>query len=322
MAIIVAYLNKILGFYEGITLIPSRYNLALMDWMQLTLKTSKEKADLVSEILMGLDSVSVTFSDTHDDEIFEPPVGETPLWPDTTIRALFTLEVDQAHLQAMLLQLCDITDTSFKLLKDRVWEDECKKDFHAMRFGQRLWICPSWEDVSKLPNNAVVINMDPGLAFGTGTHQTTDLCLQYIDENPPVGQSVIDYGSGTGVLAIAAVKLGAKSAIAVDNDPQAVLATIDNIKTNQADGQIIVLHSDEEGDLGKVDLLIANILANPLIGLCEHFSSLVKPGGKITLSGILHEQLEIVLETYSEYFGDLKVKQKDEWCRVDGTRKQ
>lgn len=235
-----------------------------MDWMQLTLKTSKEKADLVSEILMGLDSVSVTFSDTHDDEIFEPPVGETPLWPDTTIRALFTLEVDQAHLQAMLLQLCDITDTSFKLLKDRVWEDECKKDFHAMRFGQRLWICPSWEDVSKLPNNAVVINMDPGLAFGTGTHQTTDLCLQYIDENPPVGQSVIDYGSGTGVLAIAAVKLGAKSAIAVDNDPQAVLATIDNIKTNQADGQIIVLHSDEEGDLGKVDLLIANILANPL----------------------------------------------------------
>ena len=290
--------------------------------MQLTLKTSKEKADLVSEILMGLDSVSVTFSDTHDDEIFEPPVGETPLWPDTTIRALFTLEVDQAHLQAMLLQLCDITDTSFKLLKDRVWEDECKKDFHAMRFGQRLWICPSWEDVSKLPNNAVVINMDPGLAFGTGTHQTTDLCLQYIDENPLVGQSVIDYGSGTGVLAIAAVKLGAKSAIAVDNDPQAVLATIDNIKTNQADGQIIVLHSDEEGDLGKVDLLIANILANPLIGLCEHFSSLVKPGGKITLSGILHEQLEIVLETYSEYFGDLKVKQKDEWCRVDGTRKQ
>jgi len=289
--------------------------------MQLTLKTSKEKADLVSEILMGLDSVSVTFSDTHDDEIFEPPVGETPLWPDTTIRALFTLEVDQAHVQAMLLQLCDITDTSFKLLKDRVWEDECKKDFHAMRFGQRLWICPSWEDVSKLPNNAVVINMDPGLAFGTGTHQTTDLCLQYIDENPPVGQSVIDYGSGTGVLAIAAVKLGAKSAIAVDNDPQAVLATIDNIKTNQADGQIIVLHSDEEGDLGKVDLLIANILANPLIGLCEHFSSLVKPGGKITLSGILHEQLEIVLETYSEYFGDLKVKQKDEWCRVDGVRK-
>ncbi len=289
--------------------------------MQLTLKTSKEKADFVSEILMGLDSVSVTFSDTHDDAIFEPPVGETPLWPDTTIKALFALEADQVHVQAMLLQLCNITDTSFKLLKDRVWEDECKKDFHAMRFGQRLWICPSWEDVSQLPEDAVVIDMDPGLAFGTGTHQTTDLCLQYLDENPPVGQNVIDYGSGTGVLAIAAVKLGAKSATAVDNDPQAVLATIDNIKTNQADGQITVLHSDEEGDLDKVDLLIANILANPLIGLCEHFSGLVKPDGKIALSGILQEQLTMVLETYSEYFNELTVMQKDEWCRVDGIRK-
>jgi len=292
-----------------------------MDWMQLTLKTSKEKADLVSEILMGLDSVSVTFSDTHDDEIFEPPVGETPLWPDTTIRALFTLEVDQAHLQAMLLQLCDITDTSFKLLKDRVWEDECKKDFHAMRFGQRLWICPSWEDASKLSDDAVVINMDPGLAFGTGTHQTTDLCLQYLDKNPPINQNVIDYGSGTGVLAIAAVKLGAKKAIAIDNDPQAVLATIDNVKANHAEDWVTVLHSDEEKQLDKVDLLIANILANPLVGLCQHFSDLVKSGGKITLSGILQEQLDMVLEAYSENFSDLKVTQKDEWCRVDGIRK-
>jgi ribosomal protein L11 methyltransferase len=292
-----------------------------MDWMQLTLKTSKEKADLVSEILMGLDSVSVTFSDTHDDEIFEPPVGETPLWPDTTIRALFTLEVDQAHLQAMLLQLCDITDTSFKLLKDRVWEDECKKDFHAMRFGQRLWICPSWEDASKLSDDAVVINMDPGLAFGTGTHQTTDLCLQYLDKNPPINQNVIDYGSGTGVLAIAAVKLGAKKAIAIDNDPQAVLATIDNVKANHAEDWVTVLHSDKEKQLDKVDLLIANILANPLVGLCQHFSELIKSGGKITLSGILQEQLDMVLEAYSENFGDLKVKQKDEWCRVDGVRK-
>ena len=292
-----------------------------MDWMQLTLKTSKEKADLVSEILMGLGSVSVTFSDTHDDAIFEPPVGETPLWPDTTIRALFTLEVDQAHVQAMLLQLCDITDTSFKLLKDRVWEDECKKDFHAMRFGQRLWICPSWEDASKLSDDAVVINMDPGLAFGTGTHQTTDLCLQYLDKNPPINQNVIDYGSGTGVLAIAAVKLGAKKAIAIDNDPQAVLATIDNVKANHAEDWVTVLHSDKEKQLDKVDLLIANILANPLVGLCQHFSELIKSGGKITLSGILQEQLDMVLEAYSENFGDLKVKQKDEWCRVDGVRK-
>ncbi len=292
-----------------------------MDWMQLTVKTSKEKADLVSEILMGLGSVSVTFSDTHNDEIFEPPVGETPLWPDTTIQALFDLEVDQAHVQSMLLQLCDIQQSSFELLKDRVWEDECKKDFHVMQFGQRIWIYPSWEDSSTLPDDAVVINMDPGLAFGTGTHQTTDLCLQYLDENPPINQTVIDYGSGTGVLAIAAVKLGAKSAVAIDNDPQAVIATKDNVKTNQLESRVSVLHSDEEGELDRVDLLIANILANPLVGLCQHFSGLVRTGGKIMLSGILQEQLDMVLEVYSEYFIDLKVAQKDQWCRVDGIRK-
>jgi ribosomal protein L11 methyltransferase len=292
-----------------------------MDWMQLTLETSKDQADFISEILMGLGSISVTFSDTHDDAIFEPPVGETPLWQDTTISALFAEDVDQTHVQAMLLQLCKIEQSSFDLLTDRVWEDECKKDFHAMQFGKRIWICPSWEDVSLLPEDAIVIDMDPGLAFGTGTHQTTDLCLQYLDENPPIDQTVIDYGSGTGVLAIAAVKLGASQAVAVDNDPQAVLSTIDNVRINQVDEYIKVLHTDDEGVLNKVDLLIANILANPLVGLCEHFSALVKSGGKITLSGILQEQLEMVLEAYNENFSDLKVKQKDDWCRVDGIRK-
>jgi ribosomal protein L11 methyltransferase len=292
-----------------------------MDWMQITVEINKDQADFVSEILMGLDCLSVTFSDTYDNAIFEPPVGKTPLWQDTTIKALFDKDVDQAHVQSVLLQLCQIENTSFELLKDRVWEDECKKDFHAMRFGQRLWICPSWEDASKLSDDAVVINMDPGLAFGTGTHQTTDLCLQYLDKNPPINQNVIDYGSGTGVLAIAAVKLGAKKAIAIDNDPQAVLATIDNVKANHAEDWVTVLHSDEEKQLDKVDLLVANILANPLVGLCQHFSDLVKSGGKITLSGILQEQLDMVLEAYSENFSDLKVTQKDEWCRVDGIRK-
>ena len=292
-----------------------------MDWMQITVEINKDQVDFVSEILTGLDCLSVTFSDTYDNAIFEPPVGKTPLWQDTTIKALFDKDIDQAHVQDVLLQLCQIENTSFELLKDRVWEDECKKDFHAMRFGQRLWICPSWEDASKLSDDAVVINMDPGLAFGTGTHQTTDLCLQYLDKNPPINQNVIDYGSGTGVLAIAAVKLGAKKAIAIDNDPQAVLATIDNVKANHAEDWVTVLHSDEEKQLDKVDLLVANILANPLVGLCQHFSELIKSGGKITLSGILQEQLDMVLEAYSENFGDLKVKQKDEWCRVDGVRK-
>ncbi|HIF47649.1 50S ribosomal protein L11 methyltransferase [Candidatus Thioglobus sp.] len=292
-----------------------------MDWMQLTLQTSKDQADFVSEILVGLDSVSVTFSDSQDDAIFEPPVGSTPLWQHVTITSLFDLEVDQDHIGHMLSQICNIDRINFELLKDRVWEDECKKDFHAMQFGQRIWICPSWEDSASLPDDAIVIDMDPGLAFGTGTHQTTDLCLQYLDANMPVGYTVIDYGSGTGILAIAAIKLGAVSVVAVDNDPQAVTATINNIGANQCQDQISVIHTQDEGQLDKVDLLIANILANPLVGLCEHFSNLVKQGGEIALSGILKDQLPIVLEAYGEYFETLEVEQKDDWCRVNGKRK-
>ena len=298
-----------------------RYNLTPMDWMQLTLQTSKDQADFVSEILVGLDSVSVTFSDSHDDAIFEPPVGSTPLWQHVTITSLFDLEVDQDHIGHVLSQICNIDQINFELLKDRVWEDECKKDFHAMQFGQRIWICPSWEDSASLPDDAIVIDMDPGLAFGTGTHQTTDLCLQYLDANMPVGYTVIDYGSGTGILAIAAIKLGAVSVVAVDNDPQAVTATINNINANQCQDQISVIHTQDEGQLDKVDLLIANILANPLVDLCEHFSNLVKQGGEIALSGILKDQLPIVLEAYGEYFETLEVEKKDEWCRVNGKRK-
>ncbi len=287
----------------------------------MTLNTSKEQADFVSEVLMGLDSVSVTFSDTHDDAIFEPEIGTTPLWQNVTVTALFAVDVNQAEVKDLLKQICGIDEASFSLLKDRVWQDECKKDFVAMQFGKRLWICPSWEDSKQLPEDAVVINMDPGLAFGTGTHQTTDLCLQYLDENPPINQSVIDYGSGTGVLAIAAIKLGASRAICTDNDPQAVIATQNNIENNQQTSKIIALHTDDEGQLEKVDLMIANILAKPLVGLCKHLSALVKTGGSIVLSGILHEQLELILQAYGEYFSDLNVVQKDDWCRVSGVRK-
>ncbi len=293
-----------------------------MDWMQLTIKTNKKQADFISEVLMGLNALSITFSDSFDDAIFEPPVGETPLWQDTTISALFNVDIEQTHVQMMLKQICNIEQTSFELLKNRIWENECKKYFHKMQFGKNIWICPSWEDVSTLPKEAVIIDMDPGLAFGTGTHQTTDLCLQYLDQNPPKDLTVIDYGTGTGVLAIAAAKLGSKEVIAIDNDPQALLATTNNIQTNHVDSKITVLHSDEEGELNQVDLLIANILTNPLVGLCEHFSKRIKSDGKIVLSGILQNQVEMILDAYGHYFSTLNVKQKGDWCRVDGIRKQ
>jgi len=299
----------------------NRYNIAPMDWMQLSLQTDQANADLVSEVLMGLDSVSITYLDTHDDAIYEPPVGETPLWQHVTINALFDAGVDQNHVSKTLLELCDTKILHFEVLADRVWEDECKKDFHAMQFGERIWICPSWESAANLPANAIVIDMDPGLAFGTGTHQTTDLCLQYLDNNPPINQTVVDYGSGTGILAIAAAKLGASSIVAIDNDPQAILATKDNVENNQCASVISIHHIDDKIAIDGCDLLIANILANPLVDLEPTFANLVKEGGSIVLSGILDEQLEIILETYKAHFEGLEVQQKDEWCRVSGTRK-
>ncbi len=292
-----------------------------MDWMQLTVETNKAQADFISEILMGLGAISVAFKDTFDEAIFEPSVGATPLWDNTTISALFEINANQAHISTILLELCQIQNTSFKTIKERIWEDECRRDFHAMQFGAQLWVCPSWEEYSKLPKDAVIIDMDPGLAFGTGSHQTTDLCLQYLDKNPPIGQRVIDYGTGSGILAIAAVKLGARSVVAIDNDPQAVTAATNNNKANQVDKQIKVLHTDNKGNLEPAGLLIANILANPLAKFLQHFANLVKTDGKMVLSGILYTQLDEILNIYERYFSNLQVKQKDDWCCINGLRK-
>ncbi len=292
-----------------------------MDWLRLSLQIERNQADLVSEVLMGLGSISITYSDTFDNAIYEPPIGHMPLWKNVTINALFHYDVDQKHIKTSVLEICNVEVLNFNVLKDRVWEDEFKKDFHSMHFGKSLWIYPSWEKQSKLPSGAVVVNMNPGLAFGTGTHQTTDLCLQYLDANPPKNLNVIDYGCGTGILAIAAAKLGAKSVLAIDNDPQAVHATRENVTHNQCENIITTMYSEEESDFGKCDLLIANILTNPLIELVSLLAKLVRPNGLLVLSGILKKQIDMIVSCYAQYFSNLEISNKDEWCRVCATRK-
>jgi ribosomal protein L11 methyltransferase len=163
--------------------------------------------------------------------------------------------------------------------------------------------------------------MDPGLAFGTGSHQTTSLCLEYLDNNPPKNIDVIDFGCGTGILAIAAAKLGALRVLAIDNDPQAVISSKDNVINNQCESIIKTIHSEDEIDLEGCDLLIANILTNPLINLAPTFAALVNPDGKLLLSGILKKQVDRVVDCYSEYFNNLELTNIDEWFRVTGTRK-
>ncbi len=291
-----------------------------MDWLQISFQIEKSQADLISEVLTGLGSLSITYSDTLDDAIYEPPVGQTPLWDNITVNALFSTDVNQEDIKASIFEICNVNALTSFILKDRVWEDECKKDFHSMKFGENLWVCPSWESQAELPSDAIIINMDPGLAFGTGSHQTTSLCLEYLDNNPPKNIDVIDFGCGTGILAIAAAKLGASRVLAIDNDPQAIISSKDNVINNQCESIIKTIHSKNEIDFEGCDLLIANILTNPLIKLAPTFAALVNPDGELLLSGILKKQVDRVVGCYSEYFTNLEVSNIDEWYRVTGTR--
>ena len=292
-----------------------------MIWKQISFEVKKSETDLVSEVLMGLGSLSITYSDALDDAIYEPPVGQTPLWDNVKVNALFSSEVNQKSIETSISDICNIVVIDTVMLKDRVWEEECQKDFPSMRFGKNLWVCPSWDTETKFSNDSIVIHMDPGLAFGTGTHQTTSLCLEYLDLNPPKNLHVIDFGCGTGILAIAAAKFGAKSVIAIDNDPQAVLSSKENVAKNKCESTITTIHSiDQESD-NKCDLLIANILANPLVELEPLFSDLVYSNGLLLLSGILKEQVDRVVNCYSVNFSNIEVVNKDEWFRISAKRR-
>ena len=292
-----------------------------MSWKKISFEVKKSETDLVSEVLMGLGSVSITYSDALDDAIYEPPVGQTPLWDNVKVNALFSSEVNQKSIETSISDICNIVVIDTVTLKDRVWEEECQKDFPSMRFGKRLWVCPSWDTESILSNDSIVIHMDPGLAFGTGTHQTTSLCLEYLDSNPPKNLHVIDFGCGTGILAIAAAKFGAKSVIAIDNDPQAVLSSKENVAKNKCENTITTIHSINQGSDRKCDLLIANILANPLVELEPLFSDLVHTNGMLLLSGILKEQVDRVVKCYSINFSNIEVANKGEWFRISGKRR-
>lgn len=293
-----------------------------MDWNQISFEVNKNKVDLVSEVLTGLGSISISYFDALNNAIFEPPVGETPLWESVRITALFSSEINKQFITDSILEICNINVLDTLKLKDRVWEEECQKNFPSMQFGKKLWVRPSWDSLFELPSDAVIINMDPGLAFGTGTHQTTSLCLEFLDENPPKGLDVIDFGCGTGILAIAAAKLGANSILAIDNDPQALISSQENAVNNNCESVIHTIHSMENDEYRNCDLLIANILANPLMELEPLFSGLLNPNGTLLLSGILKDQLERLLDCYSDKFMDFELANMDEWFRVKAKKRQ
>ncbi len=289
-------------------------------WQQIICRTQKSDQAALSEALDNAGAVSITYQDAADQPVLEPLPGETPLWDDIIITGLF--KADSA-IAAILFNLRDnplwqLKSLHTEVLEEQNWERAWMKDFHPMQFGKNLWIYPSWANI---PNDdSVKILLDPGLAFGTGTHPTTALCLEWLDQYPPTDKQVIDYGCGSGVLAVAAAKLGAKSIDATDIDPQALLATADNMQRNQIDPTLIRHYLPEQLPQCTADLLIANILLGPLVELADTLLNLVKPNGYLVLSGILASQKEAILSAYSAQLTQIELKQSGDWLRISGKR--
>jgi ribosomal protein L11 methyltransferase len=305
-----------------------------MPFLQLILPIGPADPAPYEDALLAAGACAITLEDEGDDPVLEPLPGTTPLWPRVRLKALFDgatnpeelLSTLRAELGGELAR--SLAGASFETLADRAWEREWLKDFKPMRFGRRLWICPGGQqpDEAQLrgTESPVLIELDPGLAFGTGTHPTTALCLEWLDAAPLGGKRVIDYGCGSGILAIAAARLGAAGVLAVDIDPQALLATRDNAERNGV-AQLIESRLVEDGadDSGAepADILLANILAGPLESLAPTLAARVRPGGLLVLSGILREQAEAVATRYAPWFDIGPVVVRDDWARLDGVRR-
>ena len=292
-----------------------------MSWLQLRLAITPEQAPALEDQLLELGAVSVTFMDAEDQPIFEPDLGTTPLWSNTHLLALFEADTDGAALlqHLRLLWQAELPAHELEQIEDQDWERSWMDNFHPMRFGQRLWIVPSWHAAPE--PDAVNLLLDPGLAFGTGTHPTTSLCLQWLDAQQLQGKTLIDFGCGSGILAIAGLLLGAEHAVGTDIDIQALEASRDNAQRNQIVDELFDLYLPENMPAEPADVLVANILAGPLVSLAPQLASLVKPGGLLALSGILAEQTDEILQAYQGDFELDPVAEQDGWIRVSGKRR-
>jgi ribosomal protein L11 methyltransferase len=290
-----------------------------MPFLQLTLDIATADPAPFEDALFELGALSVTLEDAADDPVLEPAPGETPLWPTRVVKALFEESVSRNDLaQGLAHAVPDAPLPRFEAIADKAWEREWLKDFKPMRFGRRLWVCPGGLPAGD--PDAIRIELDPGLAFGTGTHPTTALCLEWLDGRDLSGRTVVDYGCGSGILAIAALKLGARAVRAIDIDPQALIATRDNARRNQLDAGLAT-SSDPGLDERSADVLVANILAGPLVELAPRFATAVRPGGELALSGILLDQAETVTAAYRPWFDIALSATREGWALVSGQRR-
>jgi ribosomal protein L11 methyltransferase len=289
--------------------------------LALTLNLDGLDAMRVEEACFEFGALAVSYTDQRDDPILEPAPGEFRLWPHSRLQALFSFDCSPQEIVAGLSHVLRLPAAriSVETLADRVWEREWLRDFHPMCFGRRLWVAPHHAHVHT--EGAVIVRLDPGLAFGTGTHATTAMCLAWLDELAEPGARVIDYGCGSGVLAVAAAKLGASEAHAYDIDPQALIATRDNAAANGVESTVYVVAADADLPAGA-DMLLANILCGPLCELAPRFAALLKPGGRIVLAGLLSAQTGEVTRAHAPWFDIATFATRDGWTALAGSRRQ
>ncbi|ODS63683.1 MAG: ribosomal protein L11 methyltransferase [Arenimonas sp. SCN 70-307] len=299
-----------------------------MPFLELSLRVRAEDEHRAENALMDLGALSVTLLDAdaatpNEKAVLEPGVGETPLWPEITLLALFpegTVAELVLHALESFDDAIDLSQADFREVADQDWERAWMDQYEPLKFGRRTWIVPWNMDAPPEAREGVIVRLDPGLAFGSGTHPTTALCLQWLDSLVLREKTVLDFGCGSGILALAALKLGAKQAVGVDNDPQALLATADNAERNGV-GDRLRVYSPEDEPADTYPVVVANILAVALDALAPLLASRVQPGGVIALSGILHGQEGELLARYAGWFDQLEAVQEGDWMRITGVRR-
>jgi ribosomal protein L11 methyltransferase len=293
-----------------------------MAWLELSLTLRADQQERMELALEDLGALAVTLLDAEDNPIFEPAPGETPVWPTIQLQALFDAATDQSGLIEALVDLVpeiEPAQLQFRHVEDQEWTRVWMDTYQPMQFGRRLWIYP-WNIEPPADLDAVIVRLDPGLAFGTGTHPTTALCLEWLEGADLHGKTIVDFGCGSGILAIAALKLGAKHVVGIDLDPQALEASRDNAERNGV-AQGLELALPDAYTATPQPVLVANILAGPLGELAPLFARSVEPGGRIALSGILAGQEGELLTRYAEWFDELQVAQREDWVRIEGRRR-
>ena len=295
-----------------------------MSWIKLSLLSTKKDAEIWEELILATDAKSVTLTDAEDQPIYEPDLGTSPLWTNTLVMGLYEADVNVKDIVNRLEEgfrfiqpEASLPDIKVDQLEDKDWQRAWMDHFHPISFGSRLWIVPSWCEAPQ--KEAVNLHLDPGLAFGTGTHPTTAQCLKWLDRAPLEHDHIIDYGCGSGILGIAALLLGASKVDAVDIDPQAKIATLENAEKNQVASQIQFFYPKELPEI-PADIVIANILTGPLKELAPILTQLCKVNGKLVLSGLLERQIEEVEAAYRSWFNFDKPIVEDGWACLSATR--